>query len=464
MLPKKTLLACCLLGLLLAGCAAKAPPLPPDPVDVADLSTLPQSVWAYVPRGEENRPVLAPGPLAGMRARFLAQRYAPWDRAAPPPRPGDLFWGLDYFARNPFYGGNTLRLGPQWLEGLRRLARPGDFPNFGRPAVAVANTALRVLPSAEPAFRNRFLPGEGYPFDMLQNTAVWAGTPLYLTHLSSDGAWALALCPYASGWVPMSDVAFADEAFRNSFRSLPLLAVTRDRVPLSDDSGLFRFQGRIGMLLPLVSAGSSGYEVLLPARDARGQAVALHGRIAPADAAPLPLPATAGTLARLAESMMGEPYGWGGLYGYRDCSALLQDLFAPLGLGLPRNSRQQAKAGEYVSLEGLSDADKEALILERGAPLATLLWKPGHILLYLGRYDGRAVALHDVWGLRTREDARSREGRHVIGRVAVTTLTPGVELPDLVRPQGLLLHSLKGMVLLAPFSPSETSSPDSEAP
>lgn len=462
MSAQKTLLACCLLGLLLAGCAAKVPPLPPDPVDVADLSALPQSVWAYVPRGQENRPLLDPVTLEGLRARFLAARYAPWDRAAPPDKAGDLFWGLDYFAHKPFYGENTLRLGPQWLEGMRRLARPGDFPNFGRAAIAVANTSLRVLPSAEPAFLNRFLPGEGYPFDMLQNTGIWAGTPLYLTHLSADGAWALAIAPYASGWVPLADVAFADEGLRKEFRSLPLLAVTRDRVPLADGSGLFRFQGRVGMFLPLVSAGPKGYTILLPARDAQGRAVALRGIIAPADAAPLPLPATAGNLAHLAQSMMGEPYGWGGLYGLRDCSALLQDLFAPFGVGLPRNSRQQAKAGEYLSLEGLSDAAKEALILKRGEPLATLLWKPGHILLYLGPHDGRAMVLHDVWGLRTREGGR--EGRHVIGRVAVTTLTPGAELNDLVRPDGLLVHSLKGMVLLAPAAPAGCPAPDSGTP
>ena len=87
-------------------------------------------------------------------------------------------------------------------------------------------------------------------------------------------------------------------------------------------------------------------------------------------------------------------------------------------------------------------------MLARGAPLLTLLHKPGHILLYLGQKDGRAVVLHDVWGLRTR-DEKGAEGRYIVGRVVVTTLTPGQENPDVAR-AGTLLPSLDGMTFMAP--------------
>ncbi len=441
--------AALLLLLLLAACAAKAP-APTEPVQ--DLLTLPQDLFAYLPSPDGQALVLSPAAQAAMCGKLLAGHFGPWERTRPTD-PGDLFWGLDYFAKRQVYGENLLPRDPAWLERLRRLARPEDFPNLGRPGVAVAPTAMRVLPTLEPAFADPAKAGEGFPFDYMQNTAVWPGTPLYLSHLSADGAFVLAHCRYASGWIPMNDVAFAGPEFRREYRAHPLLAVVRDRVPLRDATGLFRCEARVGMLLPLQSATAEGYEVLVPVRDAAGRAVAVTARIAPGEAAALPLPATAANVARVAASMLGEPYGWGGLYGHRDCSALLQDLYTPFGLGLPRNSKQQGRAGAVVPLDGLSDQAKEALILKRGAPFASLLWKPGHIMLYLGSRQGRAVILHDIWGLRIEE--RGREGRQLIGRVAVTTLTPGAELPSLKRPEGLLLHGLRSMVLLAPFEPPD---------
>ena len=439
--------------LLLAACAPKAP-APGDLPPVQDLLSLPQDLFAYLPPAGGNTPVLPPAMQTEMCRRLLAGHFGPWERTSPP-APGDLFWGLDYFAKHPVYGENLLRRDAAWLENLRRLARPEEFPNLGRPGIAVAPTSMRVLPTLEPAFADPTKAGEGFPFDYMQNTAVWPGTPLYLSHLSADGAFVLAHCRYASGWIPVNDVAFAGPAFQKEYRAHPLLAVVRDRVPLRDESGLFRFEARVGMLLPLQAATAEGYEVLLPVRDATGRAVLVTARIAPGDAAALPLPATATNLARVASTMLGEPYGWGGLFGHRDCSAMLLDLYTPFGLGLPRNSKQQGKAGTVIPLEGLGDQDKEALILAKAAPFASLLWKPGHIMLYLGSRNGRAVILHDVWGLRTEE--RGREGRRLIGRVAVTTLTPGTELPELKRPEGLLLHGLRSMVLLAPFEPMEES-------
>jgi cell wall-associated NlpC family hydrolase len=147
---------------------------------------------------------------------------------------------------------------------------------------------------------------------------------------------------------------------------------------------------------------------------------------------------------------MGQNYGWGGLYENRDCSALIQDVFAGFGLALPRNSRDQAGAGRWVSLEGLTGRQKEEGILREGKPLQTILYMPGHVMLYLGRdpVSGRAVACHAVWGLRTMGWFQRQPGREVLGKVVITSLEPGRELLTLVRPDGLLLERLTGMVLL----------------
>ena len=64
-----------------------------------------------------------------------------------------------------------------------------SYPSLARPAITVRNTACRVFPTARPFFLDPGRAGEGFPFDYFQNSALWAGTPLLVTHVSLDGAW-----------------------------------------------------------------------------------------------------------------------------------------------------------------------------------------------------------------------------------------------------------------------------------
>jgi len=92
---------------------------------------------------------------------------------------------------------------------------------------------------------------------------------------------------------------------------------------------------------------------------------------------------------------------------------------------------------------------REREIIEKGVPWLTLVWRPGHIMLYIGAHQGQALVLHSLWGLKTRGQ-QGREGRQVVGRVVITTLHAGDELPHLARPEGLLLNRVEGMTILAP--------------
>jgi hypothetical protein len=159
--------------------------------------------------------------------------------------------------------------------------------------------------------------------------------------------------------------------------------------------------------------------------------------------------------------MAGEPYGWGGLGGKRDCSALTRDLFAPFGLWLPRNSSEQAFAGRFISFKDLSPAAKEALIVHTGAPWRTLLWTPGHIMLYIGIHQGKPLIFHNFWSIRTR-DADGKKGRVVVGRASVTTLHPGGELGNLDLPRADRLFGLEGMVFLGESPSGDGTNPETK--
>ena len=99
----------------------------------------------------------------------------------------------------------------------------------------------------------------------------------------------------------------------------------------------------------------------------------------------------------LAFARLGDPYGWGGLGGYRDCSSLLLDVAATFDLRLGRNSSVQAQAGStVVDVTGKSDADKLAAVRAADQRGLVLLYMPGHIMLYLGELDGKAYALSAI--------------------------------------------------------------------
>lgn len=461
----RLLLAALLLAVV--GCAAKAPPAPavapPPPAELRDIQTLPQDVAAYFDAWSLDQPLLSTRAQADMAARLRELHFAPWHRAKPAHSRADALWGLAGLKANRHYGENLRLLGPEFRAQMEALCQAESYPNLMRPAIATANTSLRVLPTQRPGFLKPDKPGEGYPFDYWQNSALLAGTPVLATQLSADGAWVLVEGRVAAGWVSVRDIAFVDEAFMAQWESLPLAAITREGVAVTasfaDEAfpAAHLFFGRIGSLLPLLDtgalgsngngSGAGGPTLLAPAREASGRALSLAVRLNQDEAAPMPLPFTPRTYARLANQLMGQPYGWGGYLENRDCSALLLDLYAPFGVFLPRNSRQQSRQGEWTPFGELPPEAKEALLLERGQPLLTLVHKPGHIMLYLGRRDGRAVILHDVWGLRTKSEA-GKEGRYVVGRVAITTVTPGAEVPEVVR-SGMLLPTLDGMTNVA---------------
>ena len=76
------------------------------------------------------------------------------------------------------------------------------------------------------------------------------------------------------------------------------------------------------------------------------------------------------------------PYLWGGTDPAQgvDCSGLVQDVFAKLGINLPRTSQEQAAAG--VPVAGLADAQAGDLVFFPGSDGTAAA--PGHVGIYIG--------------------------------------------------------------------------------
>jgi hypothetical protein len=427
---------------------------------IADLQRYPQDLTAYLRLETEALPLVPQEIHAALNADYDSRFFAPWHARSTTLKAAEVFWGVAVYGGEQGYRENLQPLPPQEWSRLVAAQRMETYPSLARPAITVRNTSFRVFPTHHPFFRSPARPGEGYPFDYFQNSAVWTGTPLLVTHRSADGAWLFAEAGFTYGWLPAEDIGFAGKKFRASYENGRYAAILGDEVSLQDETGQYLTRAHIGAVFPAVVGSDQDLRLLVPVRDADGEAVIRRARVDPDQAALKPLPLTPTGLARIANIMLGQPYGWGGFLENRDCSATLRDLFTPFGLWLPRNSRAQAfSAGTLLDLAKLSADRKRSILLEEGIPFYTLVWLSGHIGLYLGPdpASGEPLLLHNLWGVRT-YTWTGREGRALVGRLAVTSLHPGEERRDVPR------NSFYGRVLGISVLPGVVRAPSSSMP
>ena len=429
-----------LLAVLFSGCG----PLAKE--KIRDLQSLPQDPAYFAASAAQNKTLVNAGEQRQRFAEFRRKWFAPWHTSGNMHSPEKIYWGVDMLLKKAFFGENKQLHTREWKANLIRNSAPDSFPSLDLPGIILRSSSLRVLPTQKPAFRDFSRAGEGYPFDYMQNSAIWAGTPVRIKHVSRDGAWLLVETDWVYGWIRRSDAELVDGEFVHRFEKRKLGAVVRDRFPVRDNHGAFLFFARVGMLLPVEAGDERGFFCLAPAPGQNGYARLQIVRLEKGGMSPAPVELTPANMAAVSGRMIKEPYGWGGMYGNRDCSALMRDIFIPFGIWLPRNSSRQAESGRIISLEDLSRREKKTAIREYGVPFATLLHMPGHVGLYLGTYNGEPLLLHNMWGVKTKS-ASGREGRHVIGKTVITTLEPGAGLSD-ADESGLLINRISGMNIL----------------
>lgn len=406
-----------------------------------------QDAFAYVDPSGQNARLISSALQDSMCRKSDRIWKAVWKSGRRPVPSAEAEWAFRRFGKPGWYGENRLARPEVWLSGLEAGAGLAAWPNRNDFAVTVRRTDLRLLPTDKPAFEDFRSAGGGYPFDMVQQTAIPPGTPLRILHSSVDGDWLYVESPVAAGWLRPSDAATVDPAFIWQWNTGRTAAVLAEDVPVRTADGRFRFRAPFGAVLPLLRRSGQGLHVLVPVADGNGAASVVEALLSAETAAERPVPLTTGRLAASVNAMLGQAYGWGGLFGNRDCSAALQDLFMPFGILLPRHSSAQAAAGDsIIDLSRMTPEEKERVILRHGIPFLTLIHLKGHIMLYVGPYGGRACVFHNLWAVRTR-DERGAEGRHVVGRAVITTLSPGRWVLN-ADPEADLLKRVDRMTLL----------------
>lgn len=328
------------------------------------------------------------------------------------------------------YGENFRPHSEQWIDLIADNINLTQLDHLSYQAsnrgIAVDNLYARSLPTSDVSFYSHKLAGQGYPFDNLQISALWAGTPVYILATTKDHSWSLVLTPDYIAWVETKGIARTDNFFVDLWLSAAkkkLFAITHTQTGLVDETGHFLLSAYVGTVFP---ASATPNEMMVPVADEHGHAVIKNAAATSDYAVAMPLSVTPHNIAAIMSTLIGRPYGWGNLYFYNDCSAELKNLFTPFGIWLPRHSADQVKVGNRVDMTSYPAAERLAYLMENGQPLLTIVYIGGHVILYVGNYPNpndhahplMAMTYQNAWGLSPHPPTR----RAVIGKAVLMPL------------------------------------------
>jgi hypothetical protein len=306
----------------------------------------------------------------------------------------------------------------------------------------VKRTDIRVFPTEERSMSTSY----NDEFDRFQHSSISPGSPIAIYHFSKDKEWAYVQTHFIRGWVRMHDLAIAKEKreVKDYEEAKDRLLVTGNIVSVFSDPSLRQpvFLAQMGDSFPLLSIPGGDkmtnafYIIHIPSRENNGSLTFKKGYIrTDEDVHRGFLPYTQENVAHQAFKMLDHPYGWGDMFGGRDCSRFIMDLFRTFGILMPRNSKEQAAIGTDLGLVEGKPIKEKRKKLDQAIPLATTLRLPGHIMLYLGKDKGKYYVIHAIWGIQKR--VKSGPVSEKIAQVVVSDLSLGES-----GPYGSLLHRL----------------------
>ncbi len=430
-----------------------------------DLS-LPQEASNYLAssqNGSYNNQSIDPQALReNLKESYLKAWYSPWLDAKIKSNKKEVFWILKEMNKSTGYGEDLKPNAKAFNDELIKSMDIEHYPSAKIKAVVVRDSDVRAVPTNKPYYLSQ----KGYPFDRYQNSLIFQGTPVLITHFNLDKTYAHIQSSFVYGWIKVSDLAYMrdkDIEFLTKLKNyvMPI----KDKIPLYTDYGDFYTDARVGELFALIpqsqNASQNPQKKELKAygflRDAKGYAALQSVILDEKDFFVFPKAFNSENMAYFIDTMLGQKYGWGGLLGNRDCSAFTRDSFANFGILLPRNSYAQSRyANNYVDLSSMKAKEKEDYILKNATPFGTLIYLKGHIMLYLGAYNHQAIVAHSIWSVQTQKHFKTLS--HKIGGVVITSLWLAEEHNGAFSKKKLLIDRVLGMSDLKDFV-NKTSSP-----
>ncbi len=438
--------------LLSSGCAAHTGQLRyfSAPTVLPDVGTAMKTPGFWVSRiGSPDEPVMSAAQIQEFNRRLIKAKLRD-DIADYPatfsgrPVKNALDEQLKRTASRGLFLESGEKAGSDFFTGISQNMRLEDIPDnlAVKFALVCSNSEQRVLPTGRTLTEKPL----DIDFDELQNNSLDINTPVAVLWQTKDSAWSYAVGPSSMGWLKSENLAWCGKADIGKMYTGDFIVVTEAKADIYLDKEMKNFYGfvRMGARFPVKDYSESLTEIVLPVRDEKGGLRQVSGYMRSKDIHRGYLPYTPRAIIEQAFEMLNTPYGWGGANGEQDCSQFLQEIFATVGLDIPRNSSLQAKAG--ILLCAFADEDDRSVrlqkVLAKCRPGLSLMYMQGHIMLYLGQVDGVPYAIHDTWAYRQR--IGQKDTPILINRVTVSGLDLGQGST-----KGSLLNRLKSIRLLS---------------
>ena len=257
-------------------------------------------------------------------------------------------------------------------------------------------------------------------------------------HKSKDNNWYYVAAYGYAGWVPVEDVTLCSN--REEWLELQnpdeFLVVTAREIRLAYDPYEPESSGLLipmGTKLALVKPGDApadfngrtscnSYIVKVPGRDNKGNLKDIYALVPVSDDVSIGyLPYTRENIINQAFKRLGDRYGWAGMYYANDCSGIAREIFACFGFEFPRNGKAQIRMTSMQTLEIAEKTDKEKLEILSEVPAGSLLYFPGHLMIYLGTDNDTPYVISAVGSMATADMA---EGESIaVNSVIINSLT-----------------------------------------
>lgn len=268
-------------------------------------------------------------------------------------------------------------------------------------AVTVRYSDIRIMPSEDKIFSSK----SSFDIDRLQEESLDFGTPLAVICQTKDKQWSYVAAPVEEGWIKTANIAFTDRKTLSKWINAKKTAViinTKADVYLDESMKNYFEYVRMGSRFPLLKKiGKTKICVSIPASDAQGNLYLKQGYISSDNINKGFLEYSQRNILIQAFKHLNSPYSWGGYNGEQDCSSFIGQIFNCFGIVLPETSFQKIKCGTLTAdfSDDISSDEKNKIIFENAAAGLSLVYLPGHIMLYIGNNDNKPYAIHAINGL-----------------------------------------------------------------
>ena len=269
-----------------------------------------------------------------------------------------------------------------------------------QPAIVTEYSAVRSFPT-EQVLQDTASGNTQFQedFDYFQETGIASGNCVWVCHKTADESWSYVITEEYHGWIRSDHLA--DITQKKLEEQVQLQRTGEQALVTLEYVDIQGYHLPMGTALPIESETAETWILDLPRRGIDGTLETVRVTIDKTDerfhAGYLPF--TEAYLQQQGERCIGVPYGWGDQNGDPDCSSTIQAIYHCFGIRLPRNSSSMDRlpcfrrefAGDGVTPASLADL-----------PVGTILYVPGHVMLYWGQDDeGHDLILHNTTRFRS---------------------------------------------------------------